>query len=153
METSLLSDAGVSYRDLKVWQRAMDLAEICYEATRAFPKEEIYGLTSQMRRCSVSIAANIAEGYGRDSDGSFIQFLKIAQGSLKEYETHVILSGRLGLMEPDVVSSLLLRADELGKMLRGLILSLQRKSLPMRRFLSTHDVLRTTHLAPEAPHA
>ncbi|GJL95438.1 MAG: four helix bundle protein [Hyphococcus sp.] len=119
---------GVSYRDLKVWQKAMDLAEICYEATREYPKEELYGLTSQMRRCSVSIAANIAEGYGRDSDGSFIQFLRISQGSLKELETHLILSGRLGLLQPDQVSILLERTDELGKMTRGLINSIQRKS-------------------------
>lgn len=87
----------VSYRDLKVWQHAIDLAELCYAATKSFPKEEMYGLTSQMRRCSVSIAANIAEGYGRDSGGSFAHFLKIAQGSLKEFETHTILSGRIGL--------------------------------------------------------
>lgn len=123
-----MTGGGVSYRDLKVWQNAMDLAEICYEATQSFPKEETYGLTSQIRRCGVSIAANIAEGYGRDSDGSFIQFLRVAQGSLKEFETHAILSGRLGFMEPEVVSSLLTRTDELGKMLRGLILSVQRKT-------------------------
>lgn len=123
-----MNDAGVSYRDLKVWQRAIDLAETCYEATRVFPREEAYGLTSQMRRCSVSIAANIAEGYGRDSDGSFVQFLRIAQGSLKELETHVIVSGRLRFMQPEVVSSLLSRTEEIGKMLRGLILSVQRKA-------------------------
>jgi len=125
---SILTDGMVSYRDLKVWQKAMDLAETCYEATRSFPKEEMYGLTSQMRRCAVSIAANIAEGYGRDSDGSFVQFLKISQGSLKELETHVILSGRLGLLEPDPVSAMLETADELGKMTRGLINSIQRRT-------------------------
>ncbi|WDI31827.1 four helix bundle protein [Hyphococcus flavus] len=118
----------VSFRNLKVWQKAMDLAEICYEATSAFPKEELYGMTSQMRRCSVSIAANIAEGYGRDSDGSFIQFLRISQGSIKELETHIILAGRLGMLNPDRVTSLLERTDELGKMMRGLINSVQSKS-------------------------
>ena len=120
--------SDVSYRNLKVWQKAIDLAEICYEATRTFPKDELYGMTSQMRRCSVSIAANIAEGYGRDSDGSFVQFLRISQGSLKELETHLILSGRLGLLAPDKVSSMLESADELGKMMRGLINSVHRKS-------------------------
>jgi four helix bundle protein len=123
-----LAGSEVSYRDLLVWRKAVDLAEVCYEATRAFPKEEMYGLTSQLRRCSVSIAANIAEGYGRDSDGSFIQFLRVSQGSLKEFETHVILSGRLGYLEANKASLLLSRADELGKMMRGLIASTQRKA-------------------------
>lgn len=124
----VLTGSGGTYRDLLVWQKAIDLAEVCYEATRSFPKEEMYGLTSQMRRCSVSIAANIAEGYGRDSDGSFIQFLRIGQGSLKELETHAILSRRLGLLEPDVVTTLLSRTDELGRMFRGLIASIQKRS-------------------------
>lgn len=77
-----------SYRDLKVWQEAVNLAEICYRFTKTFPKEELYGMTSQIRRASVSIAANIAEGYGRKTRGEYIQFLYIAQGSLKELETH-----------------------------------------------------------------
>jgi len=127
-----MDDAGmpkqVSYRDLKVWQKAMDLAELAYKATRSFPKEETYGLTSQIRRCSVSIAANIAEGYGRDSDGYFIQFLRISQGSLKELETHILLSGRLGFLTLEVQNPLLSSADEIGRMLRGLIVSIQRKS-------------------------
>jgi four helix bundle protein len=106
----------------------MDLAERCYEETRLFPKEEVYGLTSQIRRCSVSVAANIAEGYGRDSDGSFVQFLRISQGSLKELETHIILSGRIGILKQDPVTELLERADEAGRMLRGLIRSIQRKT-------------------------
>ncbi len=106
----------------------MDLAERCYEETRLFPKEEVYGLTSQIRRCSVSVAANIAEGYGRDSDGSFVQFLRISQGSLKELETHIILSGRIGILKQDPVTDLLERADEVGRMLRGLIRSIQRKT-------------------------
>jgi four helix bundle protein len=116
-----------SYRDLKIWQKAVDLTEICYEATRSLPKEELYGLTSQIRRCSVSIPANIAEGYGRDSDGSFVQFLRVSQGSLKELETHTILCGRLGLLPPDKVSTILDGADELGKMTRAFISSIQRK--------------------------
>ena len=70
-----------SYRDLRVWQEAMTLAEISYKATRNFPKEEQYGLTSQIRRSACSIPANIAEGYGRDSTGAYVQFLRVAQGS------------------------------------------------------------------------
>ena len=113
----------VSYRDLKVWQKAVDLAERCYVETRSFPKEEQYGLTSQMRRCCVSVAANIAEGYGRDSDGSFVQFLRVSQGSLKEFETHVIIAERVGIVTDAVSGNLLARADEVGRMPRGLIAS------------------------------
>ena len=117
-----------SYRDLLVWKAAIELAVEAYAVTKAFPGNEMYGMTSQIRRSSASIAANIAEGYGREHRGSFVQFLRVAQGSLKELETHVILSGRLGLMiEKDVVR-LLGPADDLGKMLRAMIRSLQRKS-------------------------
>jgi four helix bundle protein len=75
-----------------VWQAAIDLAVDCYEFTKWFPKEEVYGLTSQIRRAATSVAANIAEGHGREVTGSFIQFLRIAQGSLKELETHMLIS-------------------------------------------------------------
>jgi 23S rRNA-intervening sequence protein len=73
-----------SYKDLDVWLMAMALAESCYRATRNFPREETYGMTAQIRRASASIPANIAEGYGRDQTGGFIQFLRIAQGSTRE---------------------------------------------------------------------
>lgn len=76
-----------SYRDLTVWQHAMDLAESLYRVTSPFPKEEMFGLTSQIRRAAVSVAANIAEGHGRERTQSFIQFLRQSQGSLKELET------------------------------------------------------------------
>ena len=84
-------------------------------------------MTAQIRRSSASIGANIAEGYGREHRGSFVQFLRIAQGSLKELETHVILSGRLGMMPENAADRLLGQADELGRMLRAMIRSLQRK--------------------------
>ncbi|HTV68925.1 MAG TPA: four helix bundle protein [Rhizobiaceae bacterium] len=84
-----------SYRDLRVWNLAIELTVACYAATRAFPNSEMYGLTSQIRRSSTSISANIAEGYGRDSRGAYVQFLRIAQGSLKELETHLIVATRL----------------------------------------------------------
>jgi four helix bundle protein len=76
----------------------MDLAVECYALTKEFPKEEIYGLVSQIRRAFVSIAANIAEGYGREAAGAYVHHLKIAQGSLKELETHLILSTRAGIV-------------------------------------------------------
>jgi four helix bundle protein len=120
--------AVTSYRDLLVWNAAIEIAVDSYRVTKAFPGSETYGMTSQIRRSSASIAANIAEGYGREHRGSFVQFLRIAQGSLKELETHVILSGRLGLMLEKDVARLLGQADELGKMLRAMIRSLQRKS-------------------------
>ena len=115
-----------SYRDLRVWQSAMDIAERAYALTSEFPNSEIYGMTSQIRRASVSIAANIAEGYGRDSTGSFVNFLRIAQGSLKELETHFLLCGRVGLAKEGEIESLLRQCDELGKMLRAHIRSIQR---------------------------
>ncbi len=117
---------GRTYRDLLVWETAMELAVACYGATKMLPQGELYGLTSQIRRAASSIPANIAEGYGRDSKASFVQFLRIAQGSLKELETHVILAARLDYLSTAVSEPLLGRADEIGRMLRGLIRSLQR---------------------------
>ena len=115
-----------SYRDLRVWREAMDLAELCYRLTSGFPRREIFGLSAQLRRSAVSIPANIAEGYGRDSTGSYLQFLKIAQGSLKELETHLILSTRLGFAPEEEVDAALSRCSTIGKMLRSLIRSIQR---------------------------
>ncbi|MGD9816104.1 MAG: four helix bundle protein [Hyphomonadaceae bacterium] len=108
-----------SYRDLIAWQQAMDLAVKVYELSRDWPREELYGLTSQARRAAVSIAANIAEGYGRDNLGSYIQFLRVAQGSLKELETHLLIVNRAGVS--DDVQVVLDEADRLGRVLGGLI--------------------------------
>lgn len=105
----------------------MLIAELCYEATKNFPKEEMFGLTSQMRRAATSIAANIAEGYGRENPGSFVQFLRIAQGSLKELETHILLARRVGFMGEKAEIDLLVQCEENGKMLRALIRTVQRK--------------------------
>ncbi|MGD0639520.1 MAG: four helix bundle protein [Roseiarcus sp.] len=110
-----------SYRDLKVWQDAMTLVEGCYRFSKELPKEETYGLSSQIRRASVSVPANIAEGYGRDSSGSYVSFLKIAQGSLKELETHLILTQRLKLGSFEGAAQLLALTDSLGRMLRALM--------------------------------
>jgi four helix bundle protein len=81
-----------NYRDLAVWQKAIALSVACYRVTSEFPKEEMYGMTAQIRRASVSVAANIAEGHGREHTRTFVQFLRISQGSLKELETHLILA-------------------------------------------------------------
>ena len=117
-----------SYKDLDVWMAAMSLAESCYLTTRNFPREETYGMTSQIRRASTSIPANIAEGYGRDQTGSFIQFLRVSQGSTRELETHVILAGRVGLLRSDMVSGLLDECEKISKMLRSMIRSLEART-------------------------
>jgi four helix bundle protein len=93
--------------------------------TRAFPREEVFGLTSQIRRAGASVPANIAEGYGRESSGSYVQFLKNAQGSLKELETHLLLSVKVEIASPREAGPGLERAEAVGKMLRGLIRSVQ----------------------------
>ena len=121
-------DAIRSYKDLEVWQRAMSLAEDCYRLTAEFPRDEMYGMTAQIRRAAVSIAANIAEGYGRDQTGSFVQFLRISQGSARELETHLILAGRVRLLRSDVLSGLLDECERISKMLRSLIRSLEART-------------------------
>jgi four helix bundle protein len=95
--------------------------------TKAFPKEELYGMASQIRRASVSIPANIAEGHGREHTRSFVQFLRIAQGSLKELETHLLLAEQVQLVHADALVSAYSMTDEIGRMLRALIRSLQDK--------------------------
>jgi four helix bundle protein len=114
-----------SYRDLVVWQEAMNLAEAAYRTTARFPREEAYGLTAQLRRSAASVPANIAEGYGRDSKGAYVQHLRIAQGSLKEFETHVLLAERVELGDKVTLAPLLAKAEMIGKMLRSLIRSIE----------------------------
>ena len=109
-----------SYQELTVWQKGMQLAEECYRLTQDFPKAELFGMTSQIRRASSSIPANVAEGWGREGTREFIQFLRVAQGSLKELETHLLLSQRVGLAKPDRVGPLLDLCTEVGKMTRSL---------------------------------
>jgi four helix bundle protein len=121
-------DRGIGgYRDLVVWRRAMGLAEATYRLTRAFPSDERFGLTSQARRAAVSVAANIAEGYGRGTRASYAHFVRIAQGSLKELETHLILAERVGACPTGSTEALLAEADELGRMLRALLNKLSPK--------------------------
>jgi four helix bundle protein len=105
----------------------MSVTEHVYRMTKHFPKDEVYGMTAQMRRAAVSIAANIAEGHGRESSGFFIQFLRVSQGSLKELETHLFLVQRVNLAPVQDVEPLLQKCDELGRMMRSLIRSIQRK--------------------------
>ncbi len=115
------------YQDLIVWQRSMDLAEATYRLTQLFPREEQFGLISQARRAASSIPANIAEGYGRGTRPAYASFVRIAQGSLKELETHLILAERIGACARGTTDPLLLEADEIGRMLRSLLSKLSPK--------------------------
>lgn len=99
----------------------MDIAEASYVLTRSFPREEMFGLTSQIRRSASSIAANIAEGYGRGTRPAYASFVRIAQGSLKELETHLMLSERIGATAPGSTKALLAQCDEQGRMFRSLL--------------------------------
>ena len=121
-----MSETVKSYRDLRVWQKGMDLTAEVYRLSRSWPKEELYGLTSQARRAAASVPANIAEGYGRQSSTSYGQFLKVARGSLKELETHLLLAERVGLTPEGSCRQLLTQADDLGRMLGGLIKAVSR---------------------------
>lgn len=119
--------ALLSYRELHVWQKSMDFVVECYRATEMFPKSETYGLASQLQRAAVSVPANIAEGQGRNHTREFINHLSIAYGSLMEVETHLQIAARLRYIDESLLDRLLLLSNEIGRMLNGLMQSLQRK--------------------------
>jgi four helix bundle protein len=106
----------------------MALAESRYLLTRGFPREEAFGLTSQIRRAAASVPANIAEGHGRENTRTFVQYLRIAQGSLKQLETHLLLAERVGTASRTLIDAPMGQCETLGKMLRALIRSLQQKA-------------------------
>lgn len=110
-----------SYRKLIAWQKAKSLALEIYRSTRDFPKDELYGITSQMRRAAISVASNIAEGSGRHSRKEFIQFLYHARGSLLELENQVEISRELGYIGNVSCSNILRKTEELGRILNGLV--------------------------------
>jgi len=114
---------GGGYRELKVWQRAKALVIEIYKLTTSFPKEEMYGLTNQMRRCAVSIPSNIAEGHAR-SGKDFLRFLDIAYGSLNELETQLDIATALEFSARPATNILMQEITEIGKMLNGLKRSL-----------------------------
>ena len=117
----------MDYRDLVAWQKAMDLVEQVYVATADFPREERYGLVSQVRRAAVSVPSNIAEGQGRrTTDDEFVRFLQIAMGSLAELETQVELAVRLRFLEKNEAIALRASSDEVGRLLSGLVRSKKR---------------------------
>ena len=110
-----------SFKQLKIWQLAMEIVEDVYKLTKLFPNEERYGLTSQINRCSVSIPSNIAEGAGRGSDNEFKHFLSIALGSAFELETQLILVQRIGFSNEETLLKINDKLSELEKMLIGFI--------------------------------
>jgi four helix bundle protein len=114
-----------NFRNLKVWERAHQVVLQVYAATRSFPREEIYGLTSQIRRAAYSIPSNIAEGCGRGSDADFGRFVSIALGSASELEYHLLLSRDLGMLPADAHAELVERVAEVGRMLNGLLQSIK----------------------------
>jgi len=117
-----------TYRDLIVWQKAMDLAEAVYAATASFADSERYGLTAQMRRAVVSVASNIAEGFGRGRKAEFKRYLEMARGSLFELQTQGELARRLGWIQGKVLSTLRDGTQEVDRLLSGLMRSVKRRS-------------------------
>jgi four helix bundle protein len=109
-----------TYRDLKVWQKSIDLVELIYRVTAAFPTSEMYGLSSQMRRAAVSIPSNVAEGWGRRSRRDYSRFVLVARGSNDELQTQLVIAERLGFGESGQYAGANALSDEIGKMLSGL---------------------------------
>jgi four helix bundle protein len=109
------------FRTLAVWQKSHELALLIYKETRSFPKEELFGLTSQIRRAATSVSANIAEGCGRATDADFSRFLQIAFGSISELDCHILLARDLGLMNEESYESIYTRILEIRRMLSSLI--------------------------------
>jgi four helix bundle protein len=108
------------YKDLRVWQKAMELAERIYDLTRQFPSEEKFGIVSQMRRAAVSVPSNLAEGQARNTTGEFVQFISHAEGSLAELDTQLRLSVALGLCQKTDLEPVAGLVTDLQKMLKGL---------------------------------
>jgi four helix bundle protein len=116
-----------NYRELVVWSRSMELVEVCYQLSRRLPQSETNGLAGRIRRADVSIPANIAEGHGRKNLAEYIQHLSIANGSLEELETHLMISGRINYIEESEIISALEASAEIGRMLASLIENLRDK--------------------------
>ncbi len=114
---------------LEVWRKSVDFVVDIYKASENFPNDEKFGLTSQIKRASVSIPANIAEGAARTSNKEFLHFLSIAQGSASEVSTEILIAFRLGFLEENKYSDLLANLDEIGRMISGLSQHLRNKGL------------------------
>jgi four helix bundle protein len=117
---------STTYRDLVAWQKGIDLCELIYRVSAAFPRQELYGLTGQIRRAALSVPSNIAEGAGRITTGEFLQAVGYARGSLLEIETQFIIATRLGYLGSKDSEALLETTTEVGKLINGLMRSLKR---------------------------
>ena len=118
-----------SYKELIAWQKAMDLVLEIYGITQTFPQHEKFGLVSQMNRAVVSVPTNIAEGWGRSSRPNYLQFLRISRGSLMELETLLIIASKLSYIENIIFERISNLIDNTGRILQGLIKSLQEKEI------------------------
>ena len=118
-----------SYRDLIVWQKAMELVKLVYDLTKKFPKEELFGLTLQIRKAVVSVPSNIAEGQGRNSTRDFLRHLSIAYGSLMETETQDLVAEMQQYITADESQEVLLRSAEVGRLINGLVIRWSENSL------------------------
>jgi four helix bundle protein len=119
---------GRSYKDLVAWQKSMDLVTGTYRATAGFPKDELFGLTSQLRRAAVSIPSNIAEGQGRLAEKEFRYFLGQDRGSLMEVETQLQIAENLGYLQKEQTASLFQKCAEVGRILNGLLASVSKQA-------------------------
>jgi four helix bundle protein len=116
-----------TFRDLEVWKLGMDLAAECYRITRGFPRDELFGMTSQIRRSAASIPANIAEGQGREHTKEFLNHLSMARGSLMELQTHLLLAQRVGLLNENELPPLMALCERISQMISRLRQALERK--------------------------
>lgn len=127
MASAVVGSEVRSFRDLRVWQKAIHLTVAVYQLTQSFPREELYGLTGQIRRSAVSIPSNIAEGQGRLNTGEFRQFLGVARGSTCELQTQLEIAKELGYGDPKQIQSAEQLSHEVGKMLFAILMSLRTK--------------------------
>jgi four helix bundle protein len=123
-----MADSVRNYRDLIVWQQAMDLITDCYQLTQKFPHHELYGLTSQLRRAAASIAANIAEGHGRESTKEYLRHISISYASLMELETHLQIAERLNYVDKTSSCQMYERTSRIAKMMQSLRRSLRKRT-------------------------
>lgn len=127
----MMSDSGTievnSYRDIVAWQKAFALGKLIHQLSKRFPDDEKYGLTSQIRRSSISVASNIAEGYGRGTTSDYLRFLKIARGSLYEVDTQLLYALEFGYVEQGAFGSAKETLDEAERVLAGLIRAIERR--------------------------
>jgi four helix bundle protein len=135
----------VSYRDLEVWQVSIELAVLIHRMTRTFPKDEMYGLTNQLRRAGYSISSNIAEGFGREHTHEYLHFLAIAKGSLYETETQIVIASKVEYLKREDAKKLWEMTQRIGMMLTKLQQSLKTKIRPTRKYKKTNDERHLTN--------